>query len=157
MSLIYSSFMGSPFVPIKSEEIKAIYNRIKLKDNDIIIDLGCGDGRFIHWAAKNHNIHGYGFDINPLLINYAKFGSKRQKINNTFFQVKNIFDCDISQANYIYFFLLPSLIEKMKLKLEKETKKDCVIISHGFPVLNWEKYLIDKITHKPFPTYYYKR
>jgi hypothetical protein len=53
-------------------------------------------------------------------------------------------------------FLLPKLLVKLKDKLQKESKKNALIISHGFEIEGWKKYQIKKIKDKPFSTYYYR-
>lgn len=155
--LIYSSLMGSPYVPSKQKEVEFILSQIKFKNNATFFDLGCGDGRIIRTAVKKYQVIGIGYDINPILIFWAKFlaninGLKR----NINFKTENILKISYKHAQYVYIFLMPDLIIKLKKILEHDLKKGAVVISHGFPVVGWEKKLFKKISHIPFPTYYYK-
>lgn len=156
-SLIYSSLMGSPYVATKNKQVDLILNELKLKKGKIFYELGCGDGRMIRQAVKKYGVLGYGFDINPLLLWWAKFLAKRDKLKNIFFERKNILKINYQKADYVYLFLLPELIAKLQKKLEDELPKKAIVISHGFPLLGWEKRLIKKIDEKPFPTYFYKK
>lgn len=154
--LIYSSLKGSPFVPTKQKEVNRILDEIKLTKEDFLIELGCGDARFLMAAVKKYHLKGLGIDVNPVLIFYAGIISRIKKISNISFQLKNIFKQNLSQATIIYIFLMPDLIEKLKEKLNKELKKNSLVISHGFKIQDWDFRLIKSINVKPFPTYIYK-
>lgn len=155
-SLIYSSIMGSPYVPTKNKVLKDILDRAKLKKNELFVDLGCGDGRIVRFAAEKYGVHAIGIDINPSLIWLSRLKTKLKKIRNTTFSVENIYKADISNADVIYLFLLPKFLVNLQEKLKKETKKSTLIISHGFKIDGWDEYIVDTIQAKPFPTYYYR-
>lgn len=155
--LIYSSLMGSPYVPSKQKEIDYIFNQISIKKGSVFYDLGCGDGRVVRTVANKFHVNGIGYDINPVLILCARIYAKLSNIQSQIsFKVANIMSITYKDADYIYMFLMPELILKIKTKFMKELKKNTIIISHGFPVIGWEKKLYKKISHIPFPTYFYK-
>lgn len=155
--LIYSNFKGSPYVSTKKKELLQFLKEAQLKKGQVFYELGCGDGRVVMEAVRKYEVKGYGIDVNPLLIKQAKIFAKLKNINNISFQVKNIFDTDLSQADVVYIFLMPKLIKKMIPKLEKELKKGTLVISHGFRIEDWSRKLFKTIPNRPFPTYYYKR
>jgi len=149
--------MGSPYVPTKNKQVDLILRNLKPKKRKIFYELGCGDGRMVRQAVKKYGVLGYGFDVNPLLLWWAKFLAKKDKLKNIFFYKKNILNINYQKVYYVYIFLLPELISKLQKKLEDELPKKSIVISHGFPLLGWEKRLIKKIEEKPFPTYFYKK
>jgi SAM-dependent methyltransferase len=149
--------MGSPYVSTKNKQVDLILNELKPKKGKIFYELGCGDGRMVRKAVKKYGVFGFGFDINPLLLWWAKFLAKKDRLKNIFFEQKNILKINYQKVDYVYLFLLPELIAKLKKKLEDELPKKAIIVSHGFPLLGWEKRLIKKIDEKPFPTYFYKK
>jgi len=155
--LIYSSLMGSPYVSTKNKQVDLILKELKPKKGKIFYELGCGDGRMVRKAVKKYGVFGFGFDINPLLLWWAKFLAKKDRLKNIFFEQKNILKINYQKVDYVYLFLLPELIAKLQKKLEDELPKKAIIVSHGFPLLGWEKRLIKKIDEKPFPTYFYKK
>lgn len=151
-SLIYSSFKGSPYVATRSTKIFEILKDANLQKGKLFVELGSGDGRMVRTAVKNFGVKGIGIDINPLLIFWANIlGNK-----NIEFKVKNIFNVNLEEADYIYIFLMPDLIKKLTFKMDKELKKGAVVISHGFPITSWKKKLYKTIKSVPFPTYFYK-
>ena len=82
---------------------------------------------------------------------------RRKHLKNVTFTTENVFTTDLSKADVIYIFLMPKLIDKIEKRVFKESKKNAVIISHGFKVDILEKYLVKKLKRKPFPTYFYKK
>lgn len=148
--------MGSPYVPTKKKELINFLKEAHIKKGSVFLELGCGDGRVVATAVKEYGAKGIGIDINPLLIHWARFKARLAKVPDVKFITQNIFATDLSNADIIYLFLMPKLIEKLQPKMEHDTKKGAVIISHGFKAVGWEKYLTKTIEHKPFPTYYYQ-
>ena len=157
ISFIYSSLKGSPYVPTRHKELEKIFNDIKIKPKQFFYELGCGDGRVSLYAASNYQVKAIGVDVNPILIWYANFLKKFKKINNCLFIKQDIFATDLSRADIVYLFLMPNLISKLVEKMDKELKKSALVISHGFKIVEWEKYLFKKIEGKPFLTYYYRK
>ncbi len=152
LSLIYSSAMGSPYVATRKKRIEEILEGAQLKKGKSFVELGCGDGRIVRTAVKLYKVKGTGIDINPLLIFWAKLLGKK----GIDFKVKNIFDTDLTKADYVYIFLMPKLIKKLSIRMDNELKKGAIVISHGFDIEDWKKRLIKTKKTIPFPTYYYK-
>lgn len=155
ISLLYSSWKGSPYVPTKQKELEYILNEANLKEGKIFLEPGCGDGRVVRTAVREHNVNGIGIDINPLIIHYARFLNHTHNITCDFY-VKDIFNTNYSKADYIYLFLMPDLLKKLLPILKKGIKVNAIIISHGFKLHGWEQYLFKTILHAPFPTYFYR-
>lgn len=147
--------MGSPYVATTNKRIDLILKKANLKKNKIFIELGSGDGRVVRTAVKKYGVYGVGVDINPLLIFWSRLLSLKYK-NKLKFITQNIFATDLRKADYLYLFLMPKLIEKLKPKLEHELKKGTIVISHGFKIDGWDKKIKDIIKINPFWTYYYE-
>ncbi|MFA9288622.1 MAG: cyclopropane-fatty-acyl-phospholipid synthase family protein [Weeksellaceae bacterium] len=155
--MIYSWLRGAPYVSTSRSEIQGILNEISIKKNSTFVELGCGDGRVVRYAAKEYEVQGLGIEINPTLVWLARL---RAKLDGTAqhvrFEVKNIFDVDVSQANYVYIFLFPALLRKLQPQLEQALHNKAIIISRGFQIKYFEKFLFKKYKGKRFTTYYYK-
>jgi len=155
-SLIYSHLCGSPFVPSKKKELELILSKCNLKKGMTFMDLGCGEGRAVRMAVKKYNVTGIGVDVNPLLLVVAKLLSRLDKLHTIRFERKNILTYDLSSADVIYIFLLPSLITKLVPHFERSLKNDTLVVSHGFKIPEWTNFVTYKIDHLPFPTYFYR-
>lgn len=157
VGLLFSSFKGAPYVPTSKKQLEKIFKNISPKNDELFVELGSGDGRLVRYAAKKYDIRGIGIEINPLLVWWSKLLSKRDGTSEKVqFLKKNVFDYPLTQANYLYIFLMPELIQKLLPKFKKELKGGTIIISHGFKIIGFEKRLIHMEPDKTFSTYYYK-
>lgn len=156
ISLLISSFFGAPYVPTEKKILNKILSKVPLKKNKVFIELGCGDGRVVKYAVEKYQVKGIGVDINPYLILTLKIINKLKGINNPQFIYQDIFKTKINKASYIYLFLMPKMLAKLKKKLQEESNKGTLIISHGFKIPHWEDKLIDRLKGDKFNTYYYR-
>ena len=126
------------YVPTPQEVVDAMLKVTKVTKNDVVYDLGCGDGRIVVAAAKL-GARGVGIDIDPQRIkeaneNVAKNGvGDRVKILN-----QDLFTTDISPATVVTLYLLPSLNLKLRPTLWKTLKPGTRIVSHAFDMGDWK-------------------
>lgn len=154
--LIYSSLMGSPYVPSKKKHLLKILKAIPFKSNMKFLDLGCGDGRVVLLAAETYKIKAVGVDINPMIIAWARLKARLRNIANVDFKVESVFKTNLADYDVVYLFLMPKLLTRLKNKLQVETKKGAILISHGFRIEGWDKYCYKTLSGTPFPTYFYR-
>lgn len=153
-SLVFSSFMGAPYVPTKKNELDAILSEANLKKGQKFIELGCGDGRMVKYAVEKFKTIGTGVDVNPVLILWSAFLSRKTKSLQLVNQ--NIYKTNLFPYDVIYVFLMPEMLEKLKKKFLDECKRGTLIISHGFRIPGWDAKIRKTLARKPFPTYFYK-
>lgn len=153
---IWADFLGAPYVPTNGKFVEEILEEAKLKKGQTFVELGSGDGRIIREAVKKYGVKGVGVEIHLLLIWYSRLMSKYQNLKNIEFLQKNFFKVDLKKTDVLFLFLLPKTLTKLKEKILKECKKGTLIISHGFKIEGFEKYLIKKQERKLFPTYFYR-
>ena len=116
ISLIYSSIKGSPYVPTSKKLLKKFFGEIKFKKNSFFIELGSGDGRILRYIAKYYQINGLGVDINPILVWFSKVYSWLENVNDRVkFERMDAMNVDLTKADYIYIFLMPKFIKKLRL------------------------------------------
>lgn len=153
---LLTDFLGAPFVPTSSKMIHDILEKANLKKGQTFIELGSGDGRVVRFAVKHYGVSGIGIEFHPLLVWYSNFVSKITGLKNITFKRQNFFSTDLSKANVLFLFLLPKALRKLRPKILKECKKGTLVISHGFKIEDWNKYLVKTQKRELFPTYYYK-
>lgn len=135
-----------PFVPTSEEIMAEMFRMAAVTKDDLVYDLGCGDGRMVVAAAKQYGAKAVGVDLNPERIresrqNAAKIGvADRVK-----FVEGNLFDADISQATVMMLYLLPGVNLKLRPKLLKELKPGARIVSHDFNMGDWKPDATSKI------------
>lgn len=156
--LVYSFLSGAPFVSSTKKELEKVFKIIKIRKNQIVYDLGCGDGTVLFYLIKRFQCHGVGIDINPWLLLKAKLYSKICGFEKlVIFYKTSLTKCDFKNADVIYIYLLPKLVLKLKDKLINDTKSGSLIVSHGFKIDYIENWRLFKITGTHHPTYIYKK
>jgi ribosomal protein L11 methylase PrmA len=121
------------FVPTPQEVVDAMLKLAKVTKNDVVYDLGSGDGRIPITAAKTYGARGVGIDIDPQRIKEATENLKTAAVGDRVkFLNQDLFTTDISEATVVTLYLLPSLNLKLLPKLNKELKPGTRIVSHAF-------------------------
>jgi ubiquinone/menaquinone biosynthesis C-methylase UbiE len=129
----------APFVQTPLEVAKKMLELSGLKQNELLYDLGCGDGRLIILAAKDVGAKSKGIDLREDLIERAKTEVKRLNLEDKVTIIRaNFFEVDISDADVVTLYLTSSANERLRPKFEKELKKGCRVISHDFKVPGWK-------------------
>lgn len=120
------------YVPTPHDVVAKMLETAKVKKGDVVYDLGCGDGRIVVTAAKKFGCKATGFDIDPQRIREANENVKKNSVGDLV-QIKNqdIFKLDLSPANVVTLYLLPSLNVKLIPQLEK-LRPGSRIVSHDF-------------------------
>lgn len=127
------------YVPTPEQVVEAMLDVAKVTRNDVVYDLGCGDGRIVITAAQKFGARGVGIDIDPARIGEANANAKRAGVNDRVtFMLADLFATDISQASVVTLYLLPSLNVKLMPKLMKELKPGTRIVSHAFDMGDWK-------------------
>src|SRR5215510_45392 len=121
------------FVPTPQEVVDAMLKMAKVTKNDVVYDLGSGDGRIPITAAKTYGARGVGIDIDPMRIKEANENLKASGVGDRVkFLNQDLFTSNISEATVVTLYLLPTLNLKLLPKLNKELKPGTRIVSHAF-------------------------
>jgi tRNA G37 N-methylase Trm5 len=122
-----------PFVPTPQEVVDRMLDLAKVGKNDVLYDLGCGDGRIVVTAAKERGARGTGIDLNPQRIAEAKANAKKAGVEDRVsFKVGDLFEADVSPATVVTLYLLPDVNVKLRPRLWKQLKVGTRIVSHDF-------------------------
>ena len=120
------------YVPTPQEVVDKMLELAEVKKDDLVYDLGCGDGRIVVTAAQKYGCRGVGYDINPKRIKESLDNVEKNNVGNLVrIEQEDIFTLDLSEANVITLYLLPSLNVKLIPQLEK-LKPGSRIVSHDF-------------------------
>ncbi len=120
------------WVPTPQDVVDKMLELVAPKKDDILYDLGCGDGRIVVTAAKRYGCKAWGFDIDPRRVKDSIENVEKNGVANLVtIEQKDVFTLDLSKANCITLYLLPSLNAKLIPQLDK-CKPGTRIVSHDF-------------------------
>lgn len=120
------------FVPTPQEAVEKMLELAQLKKGDVLYDLGCGDGRIVVTAAKKYGVKAVGFDVDPERIKESLANVKTNGVENLVtIKKQDIFTLDLSEANVVTLYLLPSLNAKLIPQLQK-MKPGSRVVSYSF-------------------------
>ena len=127
------------FVPTPQEVVDAMLKLANVKAGDVIYDLGCGDGRIVITAAQRYGVRGIGIDIDPQRIKEATANAQKAGVSDKVkFMQADLFETNVSDANVVTLYLLPSLNLKLQPKLMRELKAGSRVVSHAFDMGDWK-------------------
>jgi precorrin-6B methylase 2 len=132
-AFIYPLFAGgAPYAPSEKLVIQTAVRLAKLCENDLVADLGSGDGRVLIEAAKT-GAAAYGFEISPVLCIISKFKIRKARLNDKIKVFKKSFwDADLSSYTVVFIYQLPFVVKKIEEKLVREMRPGARIICNGF-------------------------
>jgi ribosomal protein L11 methylase PrmA len=120
------------YVPTPQNVVEKMLELAKVSQSDVLYDLGCGDGRIPVTAAKEYGCRAFGYDIDPKRVKESLENVQKNGVGHLVtIEQKDIFTLDLSGANVVTLYLLPSLNVKLIPQLEK-LKPGSRIVSHDF-------------------------
>jgi SAM-dependent methyltransferase len=129
----------APFVATPMVVADKMLQLARVDRDDVVFDLGCGDGRIVILAAKNYGAHGVGVDVDPERIQESKANAQKEGVADLVeFRLEDVMKSDFSSATVITLYLLPESNELLRPLLEKQLKPDTYVVSHNYKIPGWE-------------------
>jgi SAM-dependent methyltransferase len=126
------------FVATDLEIVNAMLTLAGVTRDDVVYDLGCGDGRIVIAAAKEFGARGVGVDLDPQRIREAQANAVRAGVaDRVTFRVQDIFDTDIQPATVVTLFLSPEVNVRLRPKLTSQLRPGSRIVSHRYGIGDW--------------------
>lgn len=127
------------YVPTPQEVVDEMLALAKVTKDDVIYDLGSGDGRIPITAAQKFGTRAVGIDINPERIREANENAQKAGVTDRVqFLNQDLFTSDISEATVVTLYLLPELNVKLRSQLFQQLKPGTRIVSHDFDMGEWK-------------------
>lgn len=141
------------YVPTPEPVVNEMLRLANVKSDDIVYDLGSGDGRIVIAAAQQHGARGIGIDINPERIREANENAQKAGVSDRVeFRQQDLFATDFRDATVVTLYLLSDLNVKLRPKLLSELKPGTRIVSHAFDMGDWKP---EKVVEVAGRTVYY--
>jgi 16S rRNA A1518/A1519 N6-dimethyltransferase RsmA/KsgA/DIM1 with predicted DNA glycosylase/AP lyase activity len=139
LSYIFIPIFGPPFVPSKKKAVSKMIELAKPGKNDLLLDIGSGDGRIVLALAKQgFKIH--GIEINPFFVLWSNFLlllNGQWKNARVFWANFNHYN--FSKYNIIFCYLFPGTLEKLAPKFAAQLQPNTKIVSNTFLIKGWKE------------------
>lgn len=128
-----------PFVPTPQPVVERMLELAQVDKDDLVYDLGSGDGRIVVTAATKYGARGVGVDIDRERIAEGRENARRAGVaDKVKFVQGNLFDVDLRPATAVTLYLLPNINLKLRPKLFRELRPGTPVVSHAFDMGDWE-------------------
>lgn len=142
--------------PTDSVTMKRLLHLSEIQPGEKLVDLGCGDGRFVVAAARDFGAHATGFEIDPFRVLYAKVWiwlarlSDRAKVFR-----RNMYDVDVSDADVVILFLSATSNFRLQKRLREQLREGARVVSYYHPMWGWQPDMVGK-ARDGYPIYVYR-
>lgn len=127
------------YVPTPPEVVEEMLRLGKVSKDDVLYDLGSGDGRIPITAAQKFGTRGVGIDINPERIREANANAQQAGVTDLVeFRNQDLFETNFSEATVVTLYLLPDLNVKLRPELFRQLKPGTRVVSHDFDMGEWK-------------------
>jgi len=135
-----------PYVSTPQPVVDAMLGIAEVGSNDVVYDLGCGDGRIVISAASRFGARGVGVDLDPRRIEEANAAARSAGVaGRVRFVVQDLFETDFSEASVLVLYLLPELNARLLPKIRAELRPGARVVSYQFGVGDWVPYRTEGI------------
>ncbi len=151
-ALVLPRTRGAMFVATSRRMIQAILEELSLSPSSRVVDLGCGDGRFLRAVWQRYRVRAVGYEINP-------FAWALSRILNALFRVPaevrfgDFMQADLSGYDLIFCYLFPDVLPRLAEKIRREARPGTLIVSANFPFPGLKP---EKILRLEDPIYFYR-
>jgi SAM-dependent methyltransferase len=127
------------FVATPPKVVREMLKLAGVTSDDVVYDLGCGDGRIVIAAAKDFGATGVGIDIDPKLVAESKENARKAHVSERVTFVEgDVFKADIRRATAITLYMLSSVNKQLLPKFFRELRPGTRVVSHRFEIGAWK-------------------
>ena len=128
----------APYAVTPEAVVTAMLEVAGVRPGDTVVDLGSGDGRLVIAAAKEFGARGYGVDIDPVLVAYARRKAEEAGVaERAQFHQRDLFKTDIADASVVTIYLLPTIMDRVAAKLAAELAPGTRVVTHDYVLPGW--------------------
>ncbi|MEO6077358.1 MAG: class I SAM-dependent methyltransferase [Candidatus Andersenbacteria bacterium] len=131
----YASLIGAPWVPTRIKATKKAFDILGISSKDVIVDLGCGDGKVL-LEASARGARAIGYELSPIMWIVSVLRTWGRK--NIRIKLANFYTSKLQEdVTAIFLFLVPKHMEEARECLRKQPVQDsAVVLSYAFPIVS---------------------
>ncbi|MEK7643960.1 MAG: hypothetical protein AAB390_01505 [Patescibacteria group bacterium] len=132
---LYAMFKAAPFVPLSKENVQGLLALARLRPEDVLMDLGSGDGRILA-SASPAVARAIGIEINPILYWWSKF--RWRHLANVKIVREDLWKTDLSGVDVLTLYFIPPKMSRLAQKIKAEMKPGSRVLSYAFKFPDWQ-------------------
>jgi SAM-dependent methyltransferase len=142
-----SSMYIAPFVPTPHEVVERMLELAEISANDLVYDLGSGDGRIVIAAARKYGAKAVGFEIDPVLVTHSRRNIKEAGLEHLAeIQEQDIRTVDLSPASVVTMYLYPRANFRLRAAITRQLKPGARVVSLDFGMGDWQPDRTERMT-----------
>ena len=127
-----------PYLGSAPEAIQQMLALARVGPEDLVYDLGCGDGRIVITAARDRGARGVGVEIVKELVDKARSAAESAGVaDRVRFEIADATAVDLSEATVVALYLPPAAVLKLRNKLDAELRPGARIVAHEVEIPGW--------------------
>jgi precorrin-6B methylase 2 len=127
-----------PFITTPPEVVERMLQVAQTRADDLVIDLGSGDGRIVIAAAQTYGARAVGIELDGALVQKSRAAARAAQVDDKVSFIEgDVLAADISKASVITVYLLPDLMRKLQSRFIQELAPGTRIVSHAFTMAGW--------------------
>ncbi len=128
----------APFVVTPPDVVQEMLKLAEVRPDDVVYDLGSGDGRIVITAAREYGARGIGFELEPDLVRRARGDARRAGVGNLVeFHVQDVVTVDLTGATVVTIYLSRDANLKLRPRILSQLRPGSRIVSHQFDMGDW--------------------
>lgn len=154
----WAGIRAAPWVPTRSADVRRLLRLARVRPGELVVDLGCGDGRVLCMAAEEFGARAVGYELSLLPYLVAKlrafFHRKRDRIDIRF---RDFYGIALNEADVVFCFLSDHAMKRLRTKFVQELKPGARVVSYAFSLSDLPGVVRDKPTPKLVAAYLYRQ
>ena len=139
----------APYVATPMSVVMKMLEMADLDKDDVLYDIGSGDGRIVISAAKKYGIRAVGIELDPGLIKKSRANAKAAGVDTlVVFRIEDATKANLSEATVVTMYLLTESNEMMRPHLERQLNIGTPVLTHNYAIERWENKLVDYVSLK---------
>ncbi len=127
-----------PFITTPPEVVERMLQVAETRADDLVIDLGSGDGRIVIAAAQKYGARAVGIELDGALVQKSREAARAAQLGDKVSFIEgDVLAADISKATVVTVYLLPDLMRKLQSRFLQELAPGTRIVSHAFTMAGW--------------------
>lgn len=131
--------LRAPFITTPDGVVERMLALAGTRADDVVVDLGSGDGRIVIAAARRFGARGIGIELDRGLVELSRRNAETAQVAaRVSFVQGDVLTADLSQASVVTLYLLPGLIDKLRPRFIYELRPGTRIVAHAFGMAGWK-------------------